>query len=134
MKHSSLLLRTKSSPDFFSEGHFSAKPFPAQIFTGYVYEQMKATRAYRDVQKSIRQNALLASASLPPRMKAAAASEAEKNSAMKQQISQNRKKQQVCRIYSFFNEQNWLSFNIVGQRPQERADQSTASKISHTRA
>ena len=40
--------KAKSSPNL--SDLFSAKPFPADIFTGHVYEKMRAQREYREVQ------------------------------------------------------------------------------------
>ena len=49
-------------------GTFTAKAFPADIFTGQAYEKMRAQREFREIQKDIRKKALMERSSLPPRM------------------------------------------------------------------
>ena len=70
-----LLTKAQSTPNL--DGNFSAKPFPAHIFTGYAYEKMKSNLEFREIQKNIRKKALLERASLPPRMQKLQKSEKE---------------------------------------------------------
>ncbi|XP_065167434.1 protein FAM161A isoform X2 [Atheta coriaria] len=66
---------TKSSPDLFlcfdkqkKPKQFRAKPVPKNLFSNYAYQKMNEDEYYRSLQKKIRAEEMLKTASLPPSM------------------------------------------------------------------